>query len=93
MSSSERSVVTPKYRPLYDCLVKKREEGHMSWHVSFKDVEYVIGDSLPPSARTRPIFWSNLRQLGRASTAWYYAGWKTSKVNMKTQTLVFLANP
>ena len=89
---SELDSIPPKYRPLYDCLVKKRDEGHTSWQASFKDVEDVICDLLPPSARVRPIFWSNLRQSGRASTAWYHAGWKTSKVNMKTQTLVFLAN-
>ena len=48
---SELDSIPPKYRPLYDCLVKKRDEGHTSWQASFKDVEDVICDSLPPSAR------------------------------------------
>ena len=81
--------IPPKYRPLYDYLTAKRGEGQTTWHTTFKDIEEVIRDSLPPSARTWRIFWSNLRQSGRASTAWYLAGWETFNVKMADQALSF----
>ena len=83
--------MTGKYRPLYDYLVKRRQEGQTSWCASFEDIETVIGAALPPSARTWPLWWSNLRQSRRASTAWTLAGWKTSNVDLEAATLVFRA--
>ena len=82
--------MTPKYKPLYKYLLKKREEGCISWHTSFAEIEGIIGDSLPPSARARPLFWSNLRQSGRASEAWFLAGWKTANLNMENETVQFI---
>ena len=81
--------MTEKYKPLHDYLVKKREEGQTSWHTSFAEIESIIGASLPPSARTRTLFWSNLRQERRASTAWFLAGWKTASLDMEGETIQF----
>lgn len=81
--------MTGKYRPLYDYLVAKRQEGCTSWHTSFAEIESIIGASLPPSARTRPLFWSNLRQERRASTAWFLAGWEMANLNMARETVQF----
>ena len=78
-----------KYKPLYEYLVKKRQEGHTSWNASFSEIECIIGALLPRSARTWPLFWSNLRQPRRASTAWFRAGWKTSNVDMEAETVLF----
>ena len=78
-----------KYEPLYLYLIKKRQEGYTSWHASFAEIERIIHAPLPPSARTRPLFWSNLRQPRRASNAWFGAGWKTSNVNIKAETVLF----
>ena len=81
--------MTGKYEPLYEYLVKKREEGHTFWHTSFAEIEGIIGASLPSSARTWPLFWSNLRQEKRASTAWFLAGWKTANLDMADETVQF----
>ena len=82
--------MTEKYKPLYEYLVKKRQEGYTSWHTSFGEIESIIGDPLPPSARTRPLFWSNLRQERRASAAWFLAGWNTANLDMEGETVQFL---
>ena len=81
--------MTGKYEPLYRHLVKKGQEGHISWHASFVEIERIIGVPLPPSARTWPLFWSNLRQDRRASTAWFLAGWRTANLDMKGETVQF----
>ena len=81
--------MTGKYGPLYWYLVKKRQEGHTSWHASFAEIERIVGAPLPPSARTWPMFWSNLRQERRASSAWFLAGWKTANLDMKGETVQF----
>ena len=78
-----------KYKPLYEYLLKKRQEGCTYWSASFPEIESIIGAPLPPSARTWPMFWSNLRQEGRASEAWFLAGWKTANLNMESQTVEF----
>ena len=81
--------MTGKYKPLYEYLVKMRQKGRTYWHTYFNEVELIIGAPLPTSARTQRMFWSNLRQPGRASTAWFTAGWKASNVDMKAETLIF----
>ena len=39
-----------EYKPLYEYLVKKSQEGHASWHTSFAEIERIIRAPLPPSA-------------------------------------------
>lgn len=82
--------MTGKYKPLYVYLVKKRQEGSTAWSTTFAEIESILGASLPPSARTWPLFWSNLRQEKRASTAWFLAGWKTANLDMERETVQFL---
>ena len=81
--------MTGKYKPLYEFLVKIRQEGWTSWHTSFAEIESIIGASLPPFAQTWPMCWSNLRQEKRASAAWFLAGWKTTNVDMEGETVQF----
>lgn len=84
--------VTGKYKPLYDFLLKKREDGYTRWSATFSMVEAVLGSRLPPFARKHREFWTNLdHPVGRASTAWCRAGWKASKVNMRAEVVVFAA--
>ena len=85
----EGESVTGKYGPLYEFLVESRRLGNPHWYASFRQVEIIIGESLPTSARTWRMWWSNLLQPGRASTAWTKAGWKSTNVDMKAQTVLF----
>lgn len=78
-----------RYVPLYNFLVDKGREGHKYWQMTFQDIESIIEAPLPNSARTQPLFWDNLRQTRRASTAWYKAGWRTTDVDIRAETLTF----
>ena len=40
---AELDSLPPKYGPLYAHLVKRREDGHSTWHTTFGEIEEVIG--------------------------------------------------
>ena len=58
------------------------------WRASFSDIEAIIGDKLPPAARTHRAWWAN-DATHTHGQAWLVAGWKTEKVNMSAETLLF----
>lgn len=74
-----------KYRKLYAhlCGLNARE-----WMTSFADIETIIGDKLPASARLHRASWANDITQTRAR-AWISAGWKTAQVDMDAETLTF----
>ena len=60
------------------------------WPVSFVDVEHILGFCLPKSARTHRPWWENQSDGGHShARAWQAAGWRTSAVDLKAETLVF----
>ena len=77
-----------KYRKLYAhlCNLPFRE-----WKASFADIEVIIGDHLPASARRHRASWANDITQARAR-AWLAAGWETAQVNMDAETLLFRRN-
>jgi hypothetical protein len=76
-----------KYDPLRSYLGGLRDR---ELPMAFRDVERVLGFSLPPSARRHPAWWSNNRGTNVAVRAWRDAGWHTSRVNITGETLVFV---
>ena len=58
------------------------------WKASFADVEAIIGDKLPPAARTHRAWWANGSAMVQ-ERAWKAAGWKTADVDMNAETLLF----
>lgn len=75
-----------KYQPLENYL-KNMNKTHVT--MSFSDIESVIGDHLPPSARKHRAWWSNNPSNSVITYAWLAAGYKTSAVNIEAGTLVF----
>ena len=58
------------------------------WETTFAEVEAVLGEPLPYSARRHRPWWSN--GGGHTQTrAWRGAGWKTARVNLEEETLEF----
>ena len=80
--------VRGKYQRLYAhlCELKVQE-----WKTTFGEIEGILGFSLPSAARDFRPWWANQKDFsGRAQAlAWTAAGWKTSKVDMHAETLVF----
>jgi len=75
-----------KYQPLEKYLkdAKKR-----NIPMSFSEIEAVIGDRLPPSARKHRAWWSNNPSNSVITYAWLAAGYKTAAVNLEAEKLVF----
>jgi len=77
-----------KYTALQDYLTNLAED---SWSVSFAELETVLGFALPKSARKHRPWWGNQNQNSGHShaLAWADAGWKTSNVDLVSETLTF----
>jgi hypothetical protein len=56
---------------------------------TFKDIEAIIQDDLPPSARQHRNWWANDSVSHAQSIQWLEAGWRVSSVNMSTEQVVF----
>lgn len=56
---------------------------------SFKDIETIIGDELPPSAYNNRSWWANDRVGHVQSIQWLEAGWRVSSVNMSAERVTF----
>ena len=74
-----------KYAPLHRYL-QGREES--PWHVSFRQIEALLGQPLPISASTYPAWWANDR-THRQAFAWIAAGWMAEGLDLPNETIVF----
>ena len=74
-----------KYRDLYACLFNLTTQ---EWRASFAEVEAVIGENLPPSARNYQAWWANDSTHSQGA-AWAAAGWETAEVDLARETLLF----
>ncbi len=79
-----------KYEPLAAFLA-----GHYGDEVPlrFADIERVLGFALPPSARRHRPFWSNNAVNSAMTKVWREAGFRTERVDMSSETLVFVRTP
>lgn len=57
--------------------------------VAFSDIEKVIGEKLPHSAYVHRPWWSNNPSNSAMTKVWLDAGFRTEKVDMAGQKLVF----
>lgn len=76
-----------KYAPLFRHLAAL-DVG--SWRATFREVESILGFTLPNSARVHRPWWSNQADGGHShALAWHAAGWKTRAVDLTAEVLVF----
>ena len=68
-----------KYAPLHRHIRKLDEDGVREWHATFAEIEQIIGDHLPSSAREYPAWWANDSSSYRQAHAWLLLGWKGSQ--------------
>jgi hypothetical protein len=58
-------------------------------HLSFAEIESIIGSKLPPSAYAHRPWWSNNPSNNVMTKVWLAAGFETEQVDMAGQKLVF----
>ncbi len=77
-----------KYYPLYQYLVEREKES--SIELSFDEVETILGESLPASARRSRSWWANARSTNRVqAAAWMEAGYRVTTVDLAEERVVF----
>ena len=76
-----------KYRNLFAHLCDLQSH---EWQATFREIESILGFTLPASARLYRPWWGNQRLGGGHSQAlaWNVAGWETADVDMDAETLV-----
>ena len=75
-----------KYAPLKTFLAGKAS---VEVPMRFSEIEHVIGTQLPPVAFKHRAWWSNNPSNSVITHAWLEAGYKTERVDMGAQRLVF----
>jgi hypothetical protein len=77
-----------KYDPLRDYLTRC---GEASLWLSFAEIERLIGDSLPASARRHPAWWGN--EQGRThiqARSWLDVGYETHGLDLNAARVEFV---
>lgn len=76
-----------KYQPL-----KQHLEGLAvrEWHTTFKEIERILGFSLPPSARKHQAWWANAHDHMPQRHVWLDAGWRTHDINLSAGHVLFV---
>jgi len=75
-----------KYAALTDYLGRLP---HREARLTFSDIERLLKAKLPKSARSHRAWWSNNGNNSVMTKAWLDAGWRSEKVDMTNETLVF----
>jgi len=75
-----------RYAPLAVWLQSQTENRVPS---TFEEIETVIEDQLPPSARAHRTWWANDNVSHPQSIQWLEAGWRVSSVNMSSERVIF----
>lgn len=76
-----------KYRPIQAHLER---QSMSELPMRFSEIEQILGFALPPSARRYPAWWSNNEGSHVAVQAWRNAGYRTSRVDVPGERLVFV---
>jgi DNA-binding XRE family transcriptional regulator len=75
-----------KYHPLYEHL---RASGADALTLTFAQVEMLMGESMPASARARRGWWSNRAAGSPQSAAWTEAGYRVEDVDLQGEHVTF----
>jgi len=75
-----------KYEPLTEHL-RRQPKDYVE--MTFKEIEDIIEEKLPPSAKVHRAWWSNNRENKSMASAWLASGFRSARVNMKAGKLTF----
>lgn len=78
-----------KYDALQTWLQEQKEAGESSLRIRFQEIEEILQDSLPSSAKTHRSWWANDYSTHVQSQAWLRAGWLVDDADLEKGEIVF----
>jgi DNA-binding XRE family transcriptional regulator len=75
-----------KYRPLFDFLSGVRLD---EISLTLSEIEALLGDALPASARTTRGWWSNREHGSLQAAAWMDAGYQVAELDLAAERVIF----
>ena len=75
-----------KYQPLLDFLYSSEQNEII---LSFAEIERLIKESLPNSAKSKRAWWSNRSKGALQASAWIEAGYRVENVDFDQQCITF----
>jgi DNA-binding transcriptional regulator YiaG len=75
-----------KYQPLLEFL---RDSNQDDVTLTFAEIEALMNDSLPDSARSKRAWWSNRGQGALQASAWMEVGYRVEDVDLDSQRVTF----
>ena len=82
-----------KYDAIQNWLEKQKDAGETRLRVTFQDIERILGDTLPNSARNHSSWWANDSSSHTQSSAWMKAGWLVESADLNAQEIFFRTSP
>lgn len=82
-----------KYEAFRNWLEEQKDGGETRLRVAFQDIERILGDSLPESARNHSSWWANDSSSHTQSAAWMQAGWLVESADLNAQEVFFRTSP
>ncbi len=79
-----------KYQPLLDFL---RQSDQLQVALTFAEVEVLLGEGLPASARSKRGWWSNRSKGALQATAWMSAGYMVETIDLTEERVTFTKPP
>ena len=78
-----------KYEALQKWLEEQKEAGETNLRIGFDEIEEILQDSLPPSAKTHRSWWDNDYSTHVQSLAWLNSGWLVDDADLDKREVVF----
>ncbi|MEQ8971113.1 MAG: helix-turn-helix transcriptional regulator [Coleofasciculus sp. C1-SOL-03] len=75
-----------KYQPLWAFLSQSNQDEVI---LTFTEIEEIMNDTLPDSARKKRAWWSNRSKGALQASAWMEAGYRVEDVNFEQQRVTF----
>ncbi|MFP4413957.1 helix-turn-helix domain-containing protein [Coleofasciculus sp.] len=79
-----------KYQPLLEFL---RDSNQDEVTLSFAEIEALINNILPDSARTKRAWWSNRSKGALQASAWMEAGYRAEDIDLEQERVTFRKPP
>lgn len=78
-----------KYEALQKWLEEQKEAGETNLRIGFEEIEKILQDSLPPSAKTHRSWWANDYSTHIQSLAWLNSGWLVDDADLDKGEIIF----